>query len=162
MGGRNADYWLMQAIIGGGQSIVTTNFPQVGLFNNSQAHLLVVRDWRVSIGGTSSSAQFALTQTRITGTAGVVSAVYPPNTALPGQIDQINSAATAGTGFYFCTFGTQDAYWNNQFPFVVILPGWQLVCQGFNGSSTMRASFAWEARHADELRSWPEAFEESA
>lgn len=140
-----------QAMRGRSTTGTPTNRATVGLYNNTTGRsTLVVRD--VTISGTASdtiSIQYA--QTQIATTAGQQAALVANEAITPGLMAWVDTA-TVYSGDYIAALTAQGAFWwQHDFPFGVVQPGYSLVFQDTTAAHALSVSLIWEAIEIDQL-----------
>ena len=128
-----------------------TNRATVSLYNNAVGRsTLVVRD--VTISGTASDTvaiQYA--QTQIGTTAGQQAAMVANEAIYPGLMAWVDTATTF-SGDYVAALTAQGAFWwQHDFPFAVVQPGFSLVFQDTTAAHALTVSLIWEAIEIDQL-----------
>ena len=128
-----------------------TNRATVSLYNNTTGRAtLVVRD--VTISGTASDTvaiQYA--QTQIGTTAGQQAAMVANEAIYPGLMAWVDTTTTF-SGDYVAALTAQGAFWwQHDFPFAVVQPGFSLVFQDTTAAHALTVSLIWEAIEIDQL-----------
>lgn len=140
-----------QAMRGRSTTGTPTNRGTVALYNNSTGRsTLAVRD--VTISGTASdtiSIQFI--QGQIASTAGQQAALVANEAITPGLMAWVDTA-TVYSGDYIAALTAQGAFWwQHDFPFGVVQPGYSLVFQDTTAAHAISVSLIWEAIEIDQL-----------
>jgi hypothetical protein len=126
-------------------------FATISLYNASTGPLvLVVRD--LNWGSTSgAAASLGYKQGRLSGTAGVVTPLFPGDHAGAGLVDfQAAAAVLVGEYAYESPALTQGA-WPHDFPLAIVPPGWAFFVCNQSAASPMGAGLIWEEVSIDEL-----------
>ena len=136
-----------------GRAITGTpvNLGTVGLFNNSTGRsVLVVRDITVS-GPASDTVAASYQRGQIGTTAGLQASMVANEPLQPGTINSIDTA-TVYAGDYVLALTAQGVFWwQHDFPFAVIEPGYSLVFQDSTATHAIAVSLIWEAIEIDQL-----------
>ena len=140
-----------QAMRGRSTTGTPVNRATVALYNNTTGRsTLAVRD--VTISGTASdtiSIQYA--QTQIATTAGQQAALVANEAITPGLMAWVDTA-TVYSGDYIAALTAQGAFWwQHDFPFGVVQPGYSLVFQDTTAAHALSVSLIWEAIEIDQL-----------
>lgn len=140
-----------QAMRGRATSGTPTNRATISLYNNTTGRAtLAVRD--VTISGTASDTiaiQYA--QGQVGSTAGQQAALVANEAIYPGLLAWIDTT-TVFSGDYVAALTAQGAFWwQHDFPFGVVQPGFSLVFQDTTAAHAITVSLIWEAIEIDQL-----------
>lgn len=140
-----------QAVRGRSTTGTPVNLATVGLFNNSTGRsVLVVRDITVS-GPASDTVSASYQRGQIGSTAGLQASIVANEAAQPGTINSVDTA-TVYPGDYVLALTAQGAFWwQHDYPFAVIEPGYSLVFQDGTAAHAIAVSLIWEAIEIDQL-----------
>lgn len=130
---------------------VPVNLATAGLYNNSRGRsVLVVRD--ISANGTAGDTINASYQAlQITANAGSQASIVANEALQPGLMAWVDTA-TVYPGDYALSLTAQGVFWwQHDFPFAVIEPGYSLVFQDSAATHAIGISLIWEAIEIDQL-----------
>ena len=148
----HVDFRVLAAARGGVAPTTPTNFGTVSLFNNNPAsYFLILRAWQ---WGAVASASWGVgyTQSRLTGTPGVVTPLVAGEATPPGLVDYSDQAAALAVDWTSPALPSSfSALWTLDIAFAALRPGWSIYFTQLTTAKVTGAGFIWEFRAPDDL-----------
>jgi hypothetical protein len=129
-----------------------TNRATFGLFHDGTgSRVIVVRDFNFS-ANTSVLWNLSVQQLDLAGTALTKNPLVVGDAPSIGKPTYLDTATVYAPDYVVALLANTQGYWNHDFPFAVLLPGWSLIIQSnTNATGAPRLGFIWEAVDAEEL-----------